>query len=103
MLAAEKRTQNVIDKLLTLSQVRTSRRSFTTVDLAESVRDVVSDLDVTIDESGGRVECAELPTVEADAVQTERESASRSASESPRVTVGTSPLTELRGRGRPSS
>ena len=102
MLAAEKRTQDVIDKLLTLSQVRTSRRSFTTVDLAESVRDVVSDLDVTIDESGGRVECAELPTVEADAVQTERESASRSASESPRVTAVTSPLTELRGRDRPS-
>src|SRR5439155_6113345 len=54
MLAAEKRMQDRIDKLLTLSQVRASRRSFTTVDLGQSLRDVLSDLDVTIEESGGR-------------------------------------------------
>ena len=58
--------QSLIDDLLTLSRVTTRSREFVPVDLAQIVREVVSDLEVQIEQAGGRVEAGKLPTIQAD-------------------------------------
>ncbi len=69
MEGAAARMQDLIDDLLTLSRVTTRAQPFTPVDLNEVAQDVVSDLEASIDQSGGRVEVSGLPTVEADRLQ----------------------------------
>ena len=61
--------QALIDNLLTLARITSSARPFTAVDLEETAREVVSDLEVAIQQSGARVEIADLPTVTGDPVQ----------------------------------
>jgi signal transduction histidine kinase len=63
------RMQTLIDDLLTYSRVTTKAQPFVPVDLAAATRDVLADLEVRIERTGGRVEVAELPTVEADPLQ----------------------------------
>jgi light-regulated signal transduction histidine kinase (bacteriophytochrome) len=63
------RMQALIDNLLALSRVTSSARPFTEVDLAETAREVVSDLEVVIEQSNARVEIADLPTVTGDPLQ----------------------------------
>ena len=69
MQNAAERMQELIDGLLNLSRVTTKAADFEQVDLMKVAREVVSDLEVKIDESGGRVEFERLPTIEADPLQ----------------------------------
>jgi signal transduction histidine kinase len=63
------RMQALIDNLLALSRISGSARAFVDVDLDETVQDVLSDLEATIDESNARIEVAALPTVSGDPLQ----------------------------------
>lgn len=69
MLAASGRMEALIDGLLTYSRIAGASASFERVDLGAVAQEVVSDLETTIVESGGRVEVGELPTVWADPTQ----------------------------------
>ena len=61
--------QTLIDGLLSLSRVTSRGKNFVSVDLAQVVQEVVSDLEVQIEQSGGRVEVGKLPTIQADPLQ----------------------------------
>ena len=69
MLSAAHRMQTLINDLLTFSRVTTKAQPFVSVDLNRLVREVLSDLEVRIEQTGGRVEVSELPTIEADSLQ----------------------------------
>ena len=69
MEAATVRMQGLIEDLLSLSRVTTRANPFEPVDLGEVVREVLADLEARVDETGGRVEVGDLPTVEADRSQ----------------------------------
>ena len=61
--------QSLIDGLLSLSRVTTQGQMFVKVDLARVAREVVSDLEVQIEQVGGTVEVGQLPTIQADPLQ----------------------------------
>jgi light-regulated signal transduction histidine kinase (bacteriophytochrome) len=62
--------ERLVDDLVTLARVRTSRTPFTPVDLAAVVRAVVANLHDVLQQTGGRVEISDsLPTIDADATQ----------------------------------
>jgi two-component system, LuxR family, sensor kinase FixL len=63
MQNAAARMQVLIQDLLSLSRVASNAKPFTTVDLGDVVRIVTSDLEVSINERGGRVEAGSLPVV----------------------------------------
>jgi len=69
MLTAANRSQTLIDNLLSLSRVATQGMPFVRVDLSKVVREVVNDLEERIEQTGGKVEIDELPTIEADPAQ----------------------------------
>jgi len=69
MQSAAGRMQTLIDDLLELSRVTTMGRPFTSVDLNVVAREVVSDLEASIEQVRGRVEIGGLPTLEADPIQ----------------------------------
>ncbi len=69
MQNAAGRMQTLINDLLTYSRVTTKAQPFQTVDLEQVARGVVSDLEVRIEQVGGRVEVGDLPTIEADPTQ----------------------------------
>jgi signal transduction histidine kinase len=69
MRNAVKRMQSLISDLLAFARIGTRAQSFVPVDLAAVTRNVVSDLEVRIEEVGGRLHVGELPTVEADPLQ----------------------------------
>ncbi len=69
MQSAATRMQTLIEGLLSLSRVTTQGQSFSTVDLNQIAGEVVSDLEVQIEQVGGRVELGHLPTIQADALQ----------------------------------
>jgi signal transduction histidine kinase len=69
MQRAAGRMQDLINGLLKLSRVTTRAQPFATVDLAKVAREVLSDLDVQIEQTGGRVLIGDLPTIEADSTQ----------------------------------
>jgi two-component system, LuxR family, sensor kinase FixL len=69
MQSAAERMQKLIDGLLSLSCVTTQGQSFVPVDLAQIAREVVVDLEVKIEQVGGRVEIGHLPTIQADPLQ----------------------------------
>ena len=69
MQEAAKRMQVLINDLLSLSRVTTRAQPFAQVDLGQVAQTVVSDLEVQIEQTGGRVEMGELPTLEADETQ----------------------------------
>jgi len=69
MLVAADRSQVLINDLLSLSRVATQAQPFTRVDLNKLMRNVVSDLEVRLTETGGRVEIEDLIVIEADATQ----------------------------------
>ena len=70
MQSAAARMQELIDGLLTLSRVTTpgARTSCPSI-WREVAREVVSDLEVQIEQVGGRVEVGKLPTIQADPLQ----------------------------------
>ncbi len=66
--SASRMSQFVTD-LLTYARVETAHEALQPVDLGAMLTSVLSDLDMRIAESGGRVEAGALPVVLADAVQ----------------------------------
>ena len=69
MQNAAGRMRTLIDDLLTFSRVTTKAQPFVPVDLGETVQGVLSDLEVRIEQSGGKVEVAPLPSIDADPLQ----------------------------------
>ncbi|MGB8275165.1 MAG: ATP-binding protein [Alphaproteobacteria bacterium] len=69
MQHAATRMRTLINDLLTYSRVTTKAQPFVATDLAKVFADVVSDLNVAIEKSGGRVEAGGLPTIDADTTQ----------------------------------
>ncbi len=65
MRSASKRMQTFIEELLAYSRVTTRAEPFRKVDLRSIIQSVVSDLQVRIDETGGRVHIGEIPILEA--------------------------------------
>jgi PAS domain S-box-containing protein len=68
MLNAAGRMQTLIQDLLAFSRVGSRPRSFVAVDLALATREVLSDLEILIAETGAQVEVSDLPTIDADPV-----------------------------------
>ena len=69
MRNASARMQTLIDDLLTFSRVTSNAKPFQPVDLKKVAEEVSSDLEVRIEQTGGRVEIGELPTIDADPSQ----------------------------------
>jgi len=69
MLNSATRMRLLINDLLTFSRITTKAQPFVPIDLERIVKEVVSDLEVRILQTGGRVELYPLPVVEGDAVQ----------------------------------
>jgi len=69
MKNAAGRMQNLINDLLTFSRVSTKNQPFQPVNLKKIAEEVMSDLEVRIEQTDGRVEIGELPAIDADAVQ----------------------------------
>ncbi len=61
--------QTLVNDLLTFSRVTTKARPFSTVDLMQIAEGVVSDLEIRIEQTNGRVVLESLPTIEADRLQ----------------------------------
>jgi PAS domain S-box-containing protein len=66
------RMQTLIDDLLTYSRVTTQGRPFVPVDLGQIVTEVLSDLEVRIEQTGATIQVGELGTIEADPAQMRR-------------------------------
>ena len=66
---AARRMQTLINDLLTYARVTTKAQPFVPTDLAAATREVVSDLEVRIEQVKGHVEVGDLPTVDADPLQ----------------------------------
>ena len=69
MHSAAGRMHKLINDLLTFSRVTTKAQPFERIDLNGIAREVLSDLETTIEESGGTVEIGDLPPIDADPVQ----------------------------------
>jgi PAS domain S-box-containing protein len=69
MRNSAERMKHLISALLAFARVRTTDQPFVSVDLADVVRNVLSDLEVEIDQLGARLHVGELPTIEADPFQ----------------------------------
>ncbi len=69
MQNAAERMQTLIEDLLTLSRITTKAQPFVPVDLAQVTQEVLSDLEVRIEQTQGKVDVGELPTLDADPLQ----------------------------------
>jgi signal transduction histidine kinase len=69
MQRAAHRMHVLINDLLTFSRVTSKGQPFVTTDLGQIAREVLSDLEVRVEQTGGRVEVGELPTLDADPLQ----------------------------------
>ncbi len=69
MQNAAKRMQSLIDDLLTLSRVTTKAQPFVPVNLDQITQEVLSDLEVCIQQNRGHVDVGNLPTIDADPIQ----------------------------------
>lgn len=69
MQSAAARMQTLIEGLLTLSRVTTRDIELKPVELSKIAREVVSDLEVKIEQVAGHVEIEKLPRIQADPVQ----------------------------------
>ena len=67
--AAAKRMQVLIDDLLAFSRVTTKANPFEPVELSRIAQDVLSDLEVRIQQTAGQVDLGALPAIEADPLQ----------------------------------
>jgi signal transduction histidine kinase len=63
MRSAAIRMQNMVEELLKLSRLTTQPRTFVRVNLDQVASEVISDLDVQINQASGTVEVEPLPTV----------------------------------------
>jgi signal transduction histidine kinase len=69
VLDAVRRMQSLLTALLEYSRLTTRADPFKEVDLAEIVRDVLSDLEVNMEKTGAEVHVGNLPVVQADPTQ----------------------------------
>jgi two-component system sensor kinase FixL len=69
MMSAAGRMHILINDLLTFSRLTTKAKPFEPVDLNTVACEVISDLEIRIQDSGGRVEVGDLPVVKADPLQ----------------------------------
>lgn len=69
MLASAKRMRKLIEDLLTYSRVTTKTLPFQSTDLNEIIHDVISDLEIRLEQVKGKVESNRLPTIDADPSQ----------------------------------
>jgi two-component system, LuxR family, sensor kinase FixL len=69
MQNAASRMRSLIDDLLTFSRVSSKAQPFVPTDLGQVAREVIQDLEVRIQHSGGQVEVDNLPTIDADPLQ----------------------------------
>ncbi|NQT18200.1 MAG: HAMP domain-containing protein [Planctomycetes bacterium] len=69
MQDAVRRMRTLINDLLTFSRVTSKAQPFRQVDLKKIAHEVLSDLEVRIEETGGKVEVGGLPTIDADPMQ----------------------------------
>jgi two-component system, LuxR family, sensor kinase FixL len=70
--SAVHRMQVLIDNLLAYSRVTREAKPFTSCDLGWAAQEVLSDLELSIQQAGARVEVGDLPTIEADPPQIRR-------------------------------
>lgn len=66
MKNASRRMQTLIKNLLMYSRVITNAKPFSPVDLAITIRDVVNDLEIQIEKTGGNISMGNLPVIDAD-------------------------------------
>jgi PAS domain S-box-containing protein len=69
MQAAATRMRRLIDDLLSFSRVSSSARPFTQVDLGAVAREVLGDLEASVEQAQARVTVEELPVLAADPTQ----------------------------------
>ncbi len=69
MQKAAVRMRGLIDDLLNYSRIETKAQPFSPVDLSDIARSVLSDLEVRIEQTGGRVDVGEMPEIEAEPSQ----------------------------------
>lgn len=69
MQNASHRMKLLITDLLELSRIRTRTQPFTQVDLARVAQEVVSDLEIKIEQTKGCVKIGDLPVIDADSLQ----------------------------------
>lgn len=69
MRDASARMQTLINDLLTFSRVTTKAQPFSQIDLTEVVKEVVSDLEVRIEQTQAKIEIGQLPQIDADTLQ----------------------------------
>jgi PAS domain S-box-containing protein len=69
MLSASKRMQALIAALLEYSRITTKAKPFVSVSLADVVHEVVSNLEVLLEQTKGKVTMDALPSIEADPYQ----------------------------------
>lgn len=69
MQNAAGRMQTLINDLLTFSRVTTKAQPFAEVSLEKTANEVLEDLETRIQQTGGRVEIGQLPTIECDPLQ----------------------------------
>jgi signal transduction histidine kinase len=69
MQRAAHRMHVLINDLLTFSRVTSRGQPFVPADLGQIAGEVLSDLEVRVEQTGGRVEVGDLPTLEADPLQ----------------------------------
>ncbi len=69
MLNATQRMQALIEDLLILSRVTTRAQPFIPVDLLQITQEVLSDLEVLIQQNSGKIELGNLPIIDADPLQ----------------------------------
>ncbi|MGJ5676249.1 MAG: PAS domain-containing protein [Nostochopsis sp.] len=66
---AARRMQILIEDLLSLSRVTTRAQPFIPVDILQVTQEVLSDLEISIQQTGANLEIGELPTINADPLQ----------------------------------
>jgi signal transduction histidine kinase len=69
MQSAARRLQSLINDLLQISRIATRARPFEPVDLTTLAAEVVADLEVRLEQCGGRVEIGPLPVITGDPMQ----------------------------------
>ncbi|MGO8944812.1 MAG: PAS domain S-box protein [Syntrophobacteraceae bacterium] len=69
MLGATERMQSLLAGLLDYSRVTTASKPFKEVDLSDIIGEVISDLEVRIVKTGGKVHIGSLPVISADPTQ----------------------------------
>ncbi|AFZ04352.1 PAS domain-containing protein [Calothrix sp. PCC 6303] len=69
MTNASERMQSLIEDLLMLSRITTRAQPFVPVNLVQVTAEVLSDLEVSLQQTGGQVEVHNLPVINADPIQ----------------------------------